>query len=245
MRILKDALIILYVIIAIISTILLLSFNKYKVSVFGDYSIVIVDNNELEPNFSKGDMAIVKSSDTYRVGENVFSSDTYRVGENVFFYNIVERKVEVTLANISRVEEVIDGTSAYEIPGGTLVSHDEVIGSISDVKVFHKIGSFVRFIESKYGYLILIVIPSGAAFLYEVYNLIVTRKEEIEEEREEQERKKRLAKKRAKERLLAKRQEENGFEDVDKTTVDEIFEEDSEEGLFEEKPKKEVTINSR
>ena len=233
MRILKDALIILYVIIAIISTILLLSFNKYKVSVFGDYSIVIVDNNELEPNFSKGDMAIVKSS------------DTYRVGENVFFYNIVERKVEVTLANISRVEEVIDGTSAYEIPGGTLVSHDEVIGSISDVKVFHKIGSFVRFIESKYGYLILIVIPSGAAFLYEVYNLIVTRKEEIEEEREEQERKKRLAKKRAKERLLAKRQEENGFEDVDKTTVDEIFEEDSEEGLFEEKPKKEVTINSR
>ena len=78
MRILKDALIILYVIIAIISTILLLSFNKYKVSVFGDYSIVIVDSNELEPNFSKGDMAIVKSS------------DTYRVGENVFFYNIVE-----------------------------------------------------------------------------------------------------------------------------------------------------------
>ena len=195
MRILKDALIILYVIIAIITTILLLSFNKYRVSVFGDYSIVIVDNNELEPSFSKGDMVIVKSS------------SLYKLGESIFFYNVVERKVEVTLANIEKVEEVTDGMSAYEIPGGSLVSHDEVIGSTNNVKVFHHIGTFVKAIESKYGYLLLIVIPSGAALLYEIYNLVVVRKEEIEEEKAEQEKMKRLAKKRAKERLLARKQE--------------------------------------
>ena len=125
MRIVKDALIILYVIIAIISTILLLSFNKYRVSVFGDYSIVIVDSKELEPNFSKGDMVIVKAS------------DSYRVGENVFFYNVVERKVEVTLANVSRVEEVVGGTSAYEIPGGTLISQDEVYNMLILNRLFH------------------------------------------------------------------------------------------------------------
>ena len=243
MRIVKDALIILYVIIAIISTILLLSFNKYRVSVFGDYSIVIVDSKELEPNFSKGDMVIVKAS------------DSYRVGENVFFYNIVERKVEVTLANVSRVEEVVGGTSAYEIPGGTLISHDEVIGSTANVKVFHKIGSFLRFIESKYGYLILIVIPSGAALLYEVYNLIVIRKEEIEEEKEEAERRKRLAKKRAKERLMAKKQEageeteKNYFADV-KDEVDDIVEvddvEDENEENFAEEIEEEAPVtNSR
>ena len=243
MRIVKDALIILYVIIAIISTILLLSFNKYRVSVFGDYSIVIVDSKELEPNFSKGDMVIVKAS------------DSYRVGENVFFYNVVERKVEVTLANVSRVEEVVGGTSAYEIPGGTLISHDEVIGSTANVKVFHKIGSFLRFIESKYGYLILIVIPSGAALLYEVYNLIVIRKEEIEEEKEETERRKRLAKKRAKERLMAKKQEagegaeKNYFADV-KNEVNDIGEDDdveneNEENFAEEIEEEAPVINSR
>ena len=244
MRIVKDALIILYVIIAIISTILLLSFNKYRVSVFGDYSIVIVDSKELEPNFSKGDMVIVKAS------------DSYRVGENVFFYNVVERKVEVTLANVSRVEEVVGGTSAYEIPGGTLISQDEVIGSTANVKVFHKIGSFLRFIESKYGYLILIVIPSGAALLYEVYNLIVIRKEEIEEEKEEAERRKRLAKKRAKERLMAKKQEageetEKSYFTEVKDEVDDIVEVDDVEDEIEENFVEEIeeeeapVINSR
>ncbi|MBR3720696.1 MAG: hypothetical protein IKN09_03035 [Clostridia bacterium] len=212
MRILKDALIILYVIIAIISTILLLSFNKYKVSVFGDYSIVIVDSNELEPSFSKGDLVIVKSS------------SIYKVGENVFFYNIVDRKVQVTLANISKVEEVTDGMSGYEIPGGSLISHEEVIGSTLNVKVFHHIGSLVRFIESKYGYLVLIVIPSGAALLYEIYNFVVIRKEELEEEKAEEERRKKLAKKRAKERLLAKKQEaaknENSIEENDDIVIE-------------------------
>lgn len=220
MRILKDALIILYVIIAIITTILLLSFNKYRVSVFGDYSIVIVDNNELEPSFSKGDMVIVKSS------------SLYKLGESIFFYNIVERKVEVTLANIEKVEEVTDGMSAYEIPGGSLVSHDEVIGSTNNVKVFHHIGTFVKAIESKYGYLLLIVIPSGAALLYEIYNLVVVRKEEIEEERAEQERMKRLAKKRAKERLLARKQEADLKEEED-SFIDEDEELDDNDELDE------------
>ena len=224
MRILKDALIILYVIIAIISTILLLSFNKYKVSVFGDYSIVIVDSNELEPSFSKGDLVIVKSS------------SLYKVGENVFFYNIVDRKVEVTLANISKVEEVTDGMSGYEIPGGSLISHEEVIGSTLNVKVFHHIGSLLRFIESKYGYLVLIVIPSGAALLYEIYNFVVIRKEEIEQEKAEEERRKKLAKKRAKERLLAKKQEAAKSENLVEENDDIIIEVENEPEEKDETP---------
>ena len=237
MRILKDALIVLYVIIAIITTILLLSCNKYRVSVFGDYSIVLVDNNELEPSFSKGDMVIVKSS------------NMYKVGESVFFYNVVDRKIQVTLANISKVEEVTDGISGYEIPGGSLISHDEVIGSTNNVKVFHHIGSFLKFIESKYGYLLLVVIPSGAALLYEIYNFIVTRKEEIEEEKAEQERRKRLAKKRAKERLLARKQEtelneEEFEEDVEENEeVEDIEElEEPEEPEEQDEPIKEMGV---
>ena len=56
----KGVLISCWVVLAIFTTICLISYNDYKVSVFGDYSLFIVDNKELEPTFKKYDVVIVK-----------------------------------------------------------------------------------------------------------------------------------------------------------------------------------------
>ena len=54
----KGVLISCWVVLAIFTTICLISYNDYKVSVFGDYSLFIVDNKELEPTFKKYDVVI-------------------------------------------------------------------------------------------------------------------------------------------------------------------------------------------
>ena len=48
----------LYIIIAVFVTVCLLSYNDYKVTVFGDKSLIIISDNKMEPTFHKGDLVI-------------------------------------------------------------------------------------------------------------------------------------------------------------------------------------------
>lgn len=44
---------------AIALTICLLNYNKFKITVLNDKSLIIVKDNELEPTYKKGDLIIV------------------------------------------------------------------------------------------------------------------------------------------------------------------------------------------
>ena len=72
----KNILIGVWVLVAIIATICLISYNDYSVSEIGNYSLLIIDNDRLEPDFKENDLVITK-----KVSEN-----TYRVGDKAFFY---------------------------------------------------------------------------------------------------------------------------------------------------------------
>ena len=72
----KGILIGLWVLLALITTLLLLSYNKYHVSEVGSKSIFVIDNERLEPDFNKNDIVITK-----KVAEN-----KYKVGDYAFFY---------------------------------------------------------------------------------------------------------------------------------------------------------------
>ena len=67
----------IYAVIAVFTTICLLSYNEYKISEFGDNSIILVTNDELSPDFNKGDLVIVKAGNKSKIN----------VGDKVFFYN--------------------------------------------------------------------------------------------------------------------------------------------------------------
>ena len=53
---------IIYVVIAVFVTICLLSYNQFKVTEFGNYSLVIVTDNEMIPDYNKGDLLILDKS---------------------------------------------------------------------------------------------------------------------------------------------------------------------------------------
>ena len=75
-RIIGNIVITIYALIAVFTTVCLLSYNQYKVSEFGDYSFILVTNEELVPNYNKGDLVIAKSGNKSKI----------EIGDNIFFY---------------------------------------------------------------------------------------------------------------------------------------------------------------
>ena len=73
-----------YALIAVFTTVCLLSYNEYKISEFGDNSIILVTNDELSPDFNKGDLVIVKAGnkstpkELIDIASKVFSDDKIR-----------------------------------------------------------------------------------------------------------------------------------------------------------------------
>lgn len=155
-RIIGNIIFIIYAIIAVFVTICLLSFNEFKVTEFGDSSWVIIDNNELEPNYNKGDLVIVNKE------------DRIREGDTIFFYNTSTDKVEVTLAEVTKVEKVSNSEYTYNLEGDYTISSEYVLGNAESTTVISKIGTVLGVLESKWGFLILIVFPSLLAFIYEI-----------------------------------------------------------------------------
>ena len=80
------------------------------------------------------------------------------------FFNYVE---------ILDVKDFGEAGINYIIDGNYQVVEDDVIGTSNSVKVIPKAGQVLQILESKWGFLFLIVFPSLLAFLREIYDLIL------------------------------------------------------------------------
>lgn len=151
---------IIYAIIAIFVTVCLLSFNDYRVSEFGNTSFIIMSNNELEPEYNKGDL-IIASKDS-----------KIEVGDYVFFYDRSGNGVRISYAEVKNIDVSTTGEKAYNIEGDYTLSSDYIIGSSTDLTVMHNVGTVLSILESRWGFLFLIVLPTLIAFLYEIVEVI-------------------------------------------------------------------------
>ena len=152
--------IVLYAIIAIFVTICLLSYNEYKVSEFGDNSFVIVDARDFEPEFNKGALVIVDKS------------YIPNVGDRVFFYSKVLGKVNIRISSVTNKQSEQNGDIIYTLENNVMIKNSEMIGKVDSAKVINHAGTILGILESKWGFLGLIVFPSLIAFLYEVTEVI-------------------------------------------------------------------------
>ena len=76
--------------------------------------------------------------------------------------------------------EVHEEEQAITYENGSNYSMDFVIGSAE--KTYEKVGNYLSVIESKWGFLFIVLVPSFLIFIYEVYNLIVEIKYGADEE---------------------------------------------------------------
>lgn len=161
-KVIVDILVTIYAIIAVATTICLLSYNEYKVSEFGDYSLIIIPNNEISSDFKTGNLVIVNGS----------AKNKYSAGDKVFFYNAKDNSMDITLGEIQDTEVISSKETTYTIEGDYSLSSEYVIGKASGSTIIPVVGGILGVLESRWGFLFLIVFPSLLAFIYEIVSVI-------------------------------------------------------------------------
>lgn len=151
-----------YILVAIILTILLLNYNEYNVTEINGNTFVIVNDEELQPNFQKGDLVIVKKN----------SSKDVEIGDKIFFYDIYKGTVSVNLGTVVDREEVTRKETRFIVDGDYSIPPEDFIGKASTSKVYKNWGLIVSILESRFVFLFLIIFPVLVLFIYEVSVLI-------------------------------------------------------------------------
>lgn len=147
-----------YVLVAVVLTVLLLNYNKYNITEINGNTFIIVKDEELKPNFQKGDLVIVKKNGTKEV----------EAGDKIFFYDIYKGKVSVNLGTVVEVEQLNRNETNFIVDGNYSISNEDFIGKASTSKVYNNLGTVVSILESRFIFLFLIIFPVLILFIYEV-----------------------------------------------------------------------------
>ena len=178
-KFLVSVLLTIYAVIAIATTICLLAFNDYHVSEFGSTTMIIIDSMDWEPNFSKGDIAFVTK--TTKVAAN----------DEIFVYNVVDSRVSIEIERVTAVEsDNLTNQTTYKLSSGRSIGTANVIGKVNGSSKMQKVGYVLSVLESKFGYLFLVVLPTLLLFLYELYSIVTQLRDNAEEDDEEEKTKK-------------------------------------------------------
>ncbi len=164
-----EIIIIIYV---ILMTSILLSKNKYGFTQFWDYTICTIDlfDERGMDGVKAGDLLIVKNS------------NDIKKGDVIYYYVVYNENYVVQNAPVTEVESD-KYSSVYTInnDGALKIASNRVLGK--DVKIYHKFGKALDLLESKLGFLFLVLLPILVIFIYQVYDLImIFRYEQVDED---------------------------------------------------------------
>lgn len=158
-----SVLIAIWIVVAIFTTVCLLSFNKYRVAEFGKYSIFTVDTDILEPNFSEGSLLITKKTNHKHINP----------GDNIFYYDSDSSAAVVNIGTVTQKEEVTVTEATLTMQNENKISMSYVLGKEDSATSIPVLGTILSIIESKWGYMFLVIFPTILIFVYEVYAVIV------------------------------------------------------------------------
>lgn len=168
-----ELLIIVYV---IVITACLLSTNKFGFSQFGKTTLLTISDH-MEPYLEEAqehDLIIVK-------GE----VEDINVGDKIYYYSTADSKYIVRTAHVTEIVAQDGQTALYKLDdtNSSTISSTKVIGKYSTI--YHNIGGILDILESKLGFLLLVILPILLIFMYQIYALIVVIKygdDEIEKD---------------------------------------------------------------
>lgn len=162
-KVLSSILLVVYSIIAITVTVLLLSYNDYNCSEIGGYTVYIVNDDSLEPEYKQGTILLIKGT----------SDKNVQIGDSMFLYKVINSQ-EYELVTKTLVEKAQQGNHiTYLVENSENYASDYFIGKTSDTVVIEGWGYVLSLLESKWGYLFCVVIVSLLLFLQEVFELIM------------------------------------------------------------------------
>ena len=112
-------------------------------------------------------------------------SKDINVGDKIYYYGTAENKYTIRTAHVKEIVSSDDSVALYKLDDdlGTTIATTRVIGKYS--AIYHNIGGILDVLESKLGFLFLVILPILIIFMYQIYALIVVVKygDDIEEEK--------------------------------------------------------------
>lgn len=163
LKFIKDAILFVllsvFFVFALTMTILLLNYNDFGLTQFGDNTFILITNEISNDEFEKGDLVIVEKR----------GLDKYNVGDTLFAYRIDSKRMIHVDQGI--VGKVYPSENALAFDNGNTYGEEFIAGV--PIKKYEDIGTFLSIVESKWGFLFIVLVPSFLIFLYEVYALIM------------------------------------------------------------------------
>ena len=162
-KVLGTILFVLYAIIAITVTVLLLSYNDYNNSEIGGYTIYIVTDDSLEPEYKQGSILLIKGTNDRNV----------QVGDEIFMYKVLNSSEYEVISTTLQGKTQQGSHTVYIVDNEERYANDYFIGKVDDTIVIEGWGYILNLLESRWGYLFCIVVVSLLLFLQEVFELVM------------------------------------------------------------------------
>ena len=160
-----------YLVVAVFLTVCLLNYNKYHITELGKKSLIIVSDDDLEPKYVKNDLVVVYKN----------NNEDIKSGDYVFFYNAYQNQVSVNLGKIIKSTRVNEKEYTYTLEGNLEVSSQYVIGKSEISKAYSNMGLVLKVLESRLGFLLIIILPILVLFIYQIYAVILEVKRPVDE----------------------------------------------------------------
>lgn len=172
---LLQVVIIIYV---ICITTCLLCKNKYGFTEIGDMTLITINEHlaEFIPETKKSDLLLVKKS-----------TKDINVGDQIYYYATDNNEYIIKTAHVKEEVTSEDDMALYALDDEkeSTIATNRVIGKYSTI--YNNIGGILDILESRLGFLLLVILPILLIFMYQIYALIMVIKygeEDIKEELE-------------------------------------------------------------
>ena len=160
-KVLGGILLVVYSIIAITVTVLLLSYNEYNCSEIGGYTVYIVNDDSLEPEYKQGSILLIKHT----------SDKNVQIGDEMFLYKVINSQEYEFITRTLNNKLQQGNHITYAVENSETYASSYFVGKTSDTVVIEGWGYILSLLESKWGYLFCVVIVSLLLFLQEVFEL--------------------------------------------------------------------------
>lgn len=154
---------IVFFIFALSMTILLLNYNDYGLTQFGDKVLLVIKEEFSSDKYQKGDLLILQQKKLSPV-----TKDPIKVGDEAFAYRLNNDDTVIELGKVAKIHE---GENSVSFESGSTFGMKFVIGV--PINQYKDIGTIISVVNSKWGFLFMILVPCFLIFVYQIYELII------------------------------------------------------------------------
>ena len=138
----------------------LLFYNQYKVTQINDKTFIIIDDES--DMYKDGDLVIFTRNPNDEIGKS----------DEIFFYEVTNGTINVVSGTVTKSEKITPTETTFTINNTHIISSESVIGKTKTAIVYPNIGKILYIFESRFGFLLLVILPALIFFFYEIYRLV-------------------------------------------------------------------------